>query len=762
MRSLPLLPAAFLAFGLLFAALFSPVLLGGDLLATNDALNFFYPAYRAHTDLWDPFTFGGFPTFADPQEMASYPPARILAALPGTWNVFVVLAFVLAATFTCLYVTMITESRRAGILSGLTFGMGGFLLSNMSMINVLHAGLWLPAILWGLEKLRRDSSPGWIAFTGFAAGMSLLAGHPQTTSYAFLVAAFYFAVTLRSAPCGAGAFFRSTAIALVLGTLLSAVLLLPAQELAGFSRRSSLDFAEFQRFSGNFSDLVEIIVPDRSAHMVVWPPPTAGTWWDLKPPYGYAGVLPLLLAAVAVLRRGRERVTLCFLAVAVLSAVIATGNEATAAFLYRIPVLQLFRAPVRHFFEFSFAMSVLAGIGLATLERERRVPFPRVLAGAGLVLFLLAAMRTILDVRAPLHPASSAARPAVWVQGVHWVVACALVLSWPRWKRAPLLAILVVAVDLSSHAMFGLWRESPARDEDLRMPASVQSLVVELERTHERLIPSRRSSHLAAAPPNRHRLWDVPSLLGYNPLCLQRVSDTIGRRGKLIPSSLAEPDHRGADLFAVRYLLVPGERGTDVSAVEANPKWTYAHTSDGVRVYENRNALPRAWITHRSEVLEAENVRAAIRTSRLPDGTPWNPRDVALLEEPRPEEPAEGAPTPDGATGVEASVEASVELVAPTEMRVVTRSRSPGLLVLGDVAYPGWRATVDGEETPVLRCDYVLRAVPIPAGEHVVRLRFRPVSLGVGRAISAMASLALLALVAWEMRRARAPAPPSG
>jgi len=326
-----------------------------------------------------------------------------------------------------------------------------------------------------------------------------------------------------------------------------------------------------------------------------------------------------------------------------------------------------------------------------------------------------------------------------------------LLLTWSRWKRAPLLAMLVVALDLTSHAAFGLWRESPARDEDFRMPASVGRLAAELERTHERLAPSRRSSCLAAVPPNRHRLWNVPSLRGYNPLCLQRVADALGRRQRTVSACLIEPNHRGADLFAVRYLLVPEDRARDDAAVRANPKWALVGTEDGVFVYENRNVLPRAWITHRSAVLAPEDVLAAIRTSLLPDGTRWHPREVALLEEPV---EAGAAPAP------ETGGEARVELLAPTRMRVVTRSPAPGLLVVGDAAYPGWRATVDGEERPVLRCDYVLRAVPIPAGECVVELRFRPGRLVAGATISLLACLAVLVLVVAEMRRARAPAPP--
>ena len=82
------------------------------------------------------------------------------------------------------------------------------------------------------------------------------------------------------------------------------------------------------------------------------------------------------------------------------------------------------------------------------------------------------------------------------------------------------------------------------------------------------------------------------------------------------------------------------------------------------------------------------------------------------------------------------------------------------LAVFSDIYYPGWQCTIDGEPAPILRADYVLRAVVIPTGKHQIAFRFDPQSLHTTEAIAntALIALALLliALVAvgvWRKRK---------
>jgi uncharacterized membrane protein YfhO len=71
-----------------------------------------------------------------------------------------------------------------------------------------------------------------------------------------------------------------------------------------------------------------------------------------------------------------------------------------------------------------------------------------------------------------------------------------------------------------------------------------------------------------------------------------------------------------------------------------------------------------------------------------------------------------------------------------------------GLGVFSDMYYKyGWHAYVDGKETPIMKADYVLRAVKIPAGNHKIEFRFTPESVEKGNKISLVCSIVLWILI---------------
>jgi len=92
---------------------------------------------------------------------------------------------------------------------------------------------------------------------------------------------------------------------------------------------------------------------------------------------------------------------------------------------------------------------------------------------------------------------------------------------------------------------------------------------------------------------------------------------------------------------------------------------------------------------------------------------------------------------------------ATISLLAyePNYLKYEVNSEKGGTVVFSEIYYPGWQSTIDGEEAPHGRANYILRAMNVPAGKHVVEFKFDPTSLHVTENI-AFISLGLLALLA--------------
>jgi uncharacterized membrane protein YfhO len=77
--------------------------------------------------------------------------------------------------------------------------------------------------------------------------------------------------------------------------------------------------------------------------------------------------------------------------------------------------------------------------------------------------------------------------------------------------------------------------------------------------------------------------------------------------------------------------------------------------------------------------------------------------------------------------------------------RVTTSSDA--VLVLSQVWFPGWNATVDGQDVPVLRADAALTGILLRAGSHDVHFKFRPLSFTIGAAITILTMLAVISFI---------------
>ncbi|HEY5825751.1 MAG TPA: YfhO family protein, partial [Cyclobacteriaceae bacterium] len=94
----------------------------------------------------------------------------------------------------------------------------------------------------------------------------------------------------------------------------------------------------------------------------------------------------------------------------------------------------------------------------------------------------------------------------------------------------------------------------------------------------------------------------------------------------------------------------------------------------------------------------------------------------------------------------------------PYQMKYESQSASNGVAVFSEIFYPkGWNATIDGKEVPILRANYVLRALEIPAGKHTIEFKFEPRPYVVGNKITMASSwvllLVVLGTIGWSLKK---------
>jgi hypothetical protein len=191
-------------------------------------------------------------------------------------------------------------------------------------------------------------------------------------------------------------------------------------------------------------------------------------------------------------------------------------------------------------------------------------------------------------------------------------------------------------------------------------------------------------------------------------------------------------------LLSVRYVLQPAtQRPLKMPGVRAIYEgW------DG-RVYEIAGALPRAWVVGAQRLVDDDD--AALTAVTSPE---FDARRSAITEQHIDNTPLAAPKGPSAGAAV-------VTRHDPERVILRATSRRPGLLILSDTWFPGWKATLDGSDAPIHRVDYVLRGVALPAGRHTVEFRYEPLSWTIGRLSSVLGLIAVLGALVLGLRRRR-------
>ena len=559
---------ASLAFILLFfIAFFARTLIRGRYIITGDS---FYYSYQLRSvawqmigsgqlPLWTPLFLSGYPLLGVAQLGLGYPITWFHLFLPGhvAEQVYVLAPFVIAPITTFAYLRTIGHTYLASLFGGLAFAYGGMMSGMIANSGMLTNGFaWAPLVLIFVDRARTRSFAHCLAWASLTYALAVLAGHGQSYVYVGVLVVAYGLFTSISL----GLFHKGSRRAwttwrpllVSCGALLfaggvAAFQLLEVLRVARRSIRSELTYEAFCEGSFTIREaLLSLGAPiyhyiDSSTYMA---------------PLAFVMVL---LAIVAAVRRRIYRERFFFwLIVAVIAWLLLLGsNTPVHRLVYHVPIINGFRIPARHTFEWTLAISVLAAYGWDSVEdyfrqRRKRAMTASYKPIAALALLIAGAVVGVMFWRALVlvaepNPSSYNGLPEQsywwWKSGLTVLVIGAAVFSFQinqaRTRVVCLAVVIGLACFVEANATVNCWWAGL-----LSLPAERFHVVSNSTRYLQQFAPEHNrvytrvglfSEEFTTEPrleaTNLTMLYNLQNVAGMEPLILERYSRALGNVG---------------------------------------------------------------------------------------------------------------------------------------------------------------------------------------------------------------------------------------
>lgn len=733
-------------------ALYAPALVPGRQLFGTDYLaggyfvqEFVSHRLRAgHLPAWVPHLYGGLPIFANPGS-TYYPPRLLLDVLLPPWHVLpALLAFQLVVAGCGMYLLLrvLGASRSVGLLGGLAYELTGILVSATyaGHDGRMIVASWAPAAFAAAHVLARGGSWRWAVLLAAAVGGALLSFQIQSAYYLLLALALYATGVLVTSgawrePRVAVRRFGLGLAAVAVAFGLAAINFVPFWGYVPESPRGMAGgrgYAYATSWSMPPEETIGLIVPEQHGISVT---DAEGRFpfgeyrgrnpFKLHTEYVGAWVAVFALAAFAVIRR--RHAMWGFLALALVALSMAWGGHTPLYRLYYevLPGLPRFRAPSIAFYLVSLALVVIGALGLDEVRRQGNDPRGRrrvLIAWGGLLAVALVGLALSRG------PATGGWMRFLLFAGFAIGAGTAWLYGRLPWRTLVAIGGALLVLDVGG-VVRRFVQAVPEPDELFAEDDVVAFLRAQPGRPRVWVLPVEPVYRGAS---NYLMRFNIDQAGGEHGNQLQRWNEFVGAgRDTYVDWHNFLTRAEFLDAANIRYVIA----GQPIAAsgfreVHRGSAW----------VYENERALPRAYVVGRAVVVRPGEALRWLESGR------WNPRAWATVE---------GDHTrslPGGGGG-----DARLVVYEPDRVVVAVRATGPGLLVLADNWYPGWRAWLDGEQVPVVRTNHTFRGVYVTAGEHVVEFRFRPTALALGAAGSAVAGLVWVAfaMAAWRRGRRR-------
>lgn len=724
--------------------------------------------------LWIPHIFSGMPFQASGTIHDQYTFETLMRAIlpTGLFNALygrITLHLLLGGVSMFLLARALSLSRLAGLVAALIFLFNAHVMGT-DHVNRIACFMHIPLVFFAAYRLFETRQWIYMILLGGAFGSQLGSFHPQIAHYTGMMVGLYFVYTiindLRDGK-GLQPVLMNTGMfagALALAGMMAAILILPMQEYAEYSARNlavggsavNVPFATSWSFPP--MEILTFIIPSFAGF-------GGQTYWGAMPftDYpNYLGVVSVLLAGLGF-AYNRNRLTIFLVILTVAALLVSFGRHlppVSYLMLNFMPYFAKFRVPVMILILLQFAVALLAAYGVQALvdpvkSRITALLKPLTLAAAGLfaLVFLLtlaessfqSAMtglyqqadsthgaRQGLVANTNLHAQINALRfdmlmNDLWILVVVFAVAVGLIYLFLSQK----IGIVLFSTGLVLLVLIDLLRTSD-RLVDPQYEKGIPSAYYQKKAGDPVIKALQQDNSLFRIFPidefttNEYTYFGFSSIGGYHAAKLGIYQEMI--------------DHVGFGSFAVLNML-------NTKYLVSKQPLTGAllrpiiESEDGY-LYQNVTALPRAYMVDSLKVITDKQAIFEELKSPL-----FNPAKYAILEK-------------DIGTTLGPVDSASVQITnyTPHRIDIMVDTPASGLLVLSEVYYPaGWEAIIDGEPAEILKTNYILRSLVVPAGRHDITLTFQPSTFTIGNTLSRVSSMLILVVLigagGWRLRK---------
>jgi hypothetical protein len=406
--------------------------------------------------------------------------------------------------------------------------------------------------------------------------------------------------------------------------------------------------------------------------------------------------------------------------------------------IYHLPGFHSFRIPAQILYLYVFSVSVLAALGFSANRQVASTPILyKIIVGAvgffiaGLAIAFFSFPTQFLEYLFRIVQPSGVKPEMLEVlrkttgggilRAAAFFLVATLLIHWrqkTRLRHIPLTAALFLLV------MFDLWSfTSPMiRTTDFSTP-SEKTKVIDMFAHDPDMFRVVTSG--AFLRPNAALIYGYQNIEGYDPLILKPYLEYINK------SQNTPHFEEAVHIYYVTQLNNNLVRMLNLKyAVEG-----------GGRVLRLKDFLPRAFVVRDAAALPREDILDYMM------GPEFDPTREVILE------PGDRPFATPGKSKDHFEGSCKISHFDYETIQMKTSVNQQSYLFLSEMFYPGWQATVNGEEVPILRGNYLFRVIPLEQGDHDVVLRFVSWPFLSGLAVSLLTLAGCLGFLGWRSRK---------